>query len=96
MGRFLKYPLIMPVTRLGMFQTAVARQHSDPRKMAIVPLNSTRVCLLGVGMVRFLKYPLILPVSMHGMFQTAVARQHGDTRKMEISSLKSQWCIYWG
>ena len=40
MVRFLKCPLILPVTRLGMFQTAVARQHSDPRKMAIAPLNS--------------------------------------------------------
>ena len=40
MVRFLKYPLFMPVSMHGMFQIAVARQHSDPRKMAIVPLNS--------------------------------------------------------
>ena len=47
MGRFLKYPLIMPVTRHGMFQTAVARQHGDPRKIAIVPLKPQESVYLG-------------------------------------------------
>ena len=40
MVRFMEYPLIMPVSMYGMFQSVVARQHGDHTTKAIVPLKS--------------------------------------------------------